>query len=195
MPRKRRSHRRRPRRREIIDLTLVEFLVTNDQKIFHSPEVDRILEEANPLLHARDGEAAEKLFRRALELEPDKPDLLNNLAASLSLQGCAAEALRLLERLHRRDPDYLFARTGLTLAAMRRGDLVRAAELLEPLYARRKFHKSEYDSLCATRIRLLLLQGDLLSAQTWFDMWEDCDPANPKLDFYRRLLDRPEEPK
>jgi tetratricopeptide (TPR) repeat protein len=182
-------HKRHPRRREIIDLTLVEFVVTDGQKIFHSPEVDRILGEANPLLRARDGQAAEKLFRQALELEPDKPDLLNNLAASLSLQGREAEALRLLEQLHRRDPDYLFARGGLAQDAMRRGDLRQAAERLEPLYERSEFHKSEYDSLCAAQISLLLLQGDRHSVQVWFNMWEDCDLDNPNLDFYRRLLE------
>jgi len=121
-------------------------------------------------------------------LEPDKVDLLNNLAASLSLQDREAEATLLLEILHYQHPDYLFARTGLAKAAMRNGDLDKAQALLEPLYQRRKFHVSEYDSLCATQIDLLLLQNDRISANAWFKMWEDCNPENPKLGFYHNLL-------
>ena len=55
MPRKRRSLHKAARRREVLDLTVVEFLVTNGQKIFHSPVVDQILEQATPLLRAGDG--------------------------------------------------------------------------------------------------------------------------------------------
>lgn len=190
MPRKRRPSHRSPRRREVFDVTMVEFLVTNEQKIFHSPAVDQILDQATPLLRARDGLGAEILYRQALQLEPDKPDLLNNLAVSLQLQGRQAEAIALLEVLHYQHPDYLFARTGLAKAAMKNGDLEQAQALLEPLYERRKFHYSEFDALCATQIDLLLLQDDRRSAQNWFDLWEDCNPENPKLDFYRQLLKR-----
>jgi tetratricopeptide (TPR) repeat protein len=190
MPRKRRSFHKGFQRREVFDLTLVEFLVTNEQKIFHSPAVDLILEQATPLLKAGDGQAAEKLYRQALELEPHKPDLLNNLAMSLSLQGRREEAILLLEVLHYQHPDYLFARTGLAKATMQNNDLERAQALLEPLYERRKFHVSEFDALCATQIDLLLLQNDRLSAKNWFEMWENFNPKNPKLDFYRQLLKR-----
>jgi tetratricopeptide (TPR) repeat protein len=188
MPRKRRSSPKAPHHRDIFDLTKVEFLVTNEQKVLHSPAVDHILDQASPLLRAGDGEGAERLFRQALELEPNKVDLLNDLAASLSLQGRQAEAILLLEVLYYQHPDYLFARTGLAKVAMQKGDLERAQALLEPLYKRRKFHVSEYDALCATQIDLLILQNDRLSAQTWFDMWKDCNPQNPKLDYYRRVL-------
>jgi hypothetical protein len=94
----------------------------------------------------------------------------------------------LLEILHYQHPDYLFARTGLARVAMREGDLDKAQALLEPLYQRRKFHVSEYNSLCATQIDLLLLQNDPISANAWFRMWEECNPENPKLSFYRNLL-------
>ena len=187
MPRKRRSSKA-PESKKTMDLTLIKFLVTNKQKISHSPAVDQILDRATPLLRAGDGKGAERLFRQALVLEPNKVDLLNNLAASLSLQGREAEATLLMEVLHYQHPDYLFARTGLAKAAMRKGDLRQAQALLEPLYQQRKFHVSEYDALCATQIDLLLLQNDHISAKTWFKMWEACNPENPKLNPYRTLF-------
>lgn len=188
MPRKRRSSHKARRHQEVFNPTPVEFQVTDEQKIFHSSVVDQILEQAARLLHARDGPAAERLLRQALELEPDKPDLLNNLAVSSSLQGREAEAVSLLEVLHYQHPDYLFARTGLAKVAMQNGNLERAQDLLEPLYERRKFHVGEFDSFCSTQIDLLLLQHDRLSAQNWFDKWEDCNPQSPELNFYRKFL-------
>jgi tetratricopeptide (TPR) repeat protein len=175
-------------RRPVIDMTLVEFLVSNEQKIFHMPEVDKILDKATPFLRARNGVAAEPLFRQAVRLEPDKPDLLNNLATSLSLQDKTEEAMAIMEQLHRRFPDYLFARTALARAAAQQHDFERAEGLLEPLYARRKFHYSEWNSLCATTIGLLMIEGDLDSSQAWFDMWEDSNPNNPDLETYRHML-------
>ena len=187
MPHKHRSSKA-AESKKTMDLTLVKFRVTNKQKISHSPAVDRILDRATPFLRSGDGEGAERLFRQALALEPNKVDLLNNLAASLSLQGREAEATLLMEVLHYQHPDYLFARTGLAKAAMRKGDLQQAQALLEPLYQRRKFHVSEYDALCATQIDLLLLQNDPISAKTWFKMWEACNPENTRLNPYRTLF-------
>jgi hypothetical protein len=61
---------------------------------------------------------------------------------------------------------YLFSRTTLARHAMELDDLQKAADLLEPLLEYRKSHFSEFDSLCATQIELLLRQGALLSART-----------------------------
>lgn len=175
-------------KRFVTDLRFVNFLVNNDPKTFHTPEVDKLADKAAPLLRERNGPAAERLYRKALALERGQPDLLNNLAASLMLQNREIEGKAVLETIHLLFPDYLFARTGLASIAIRTGDLERAADLLEPLFERREFHYSEFDSLCSAQIELLVMHSELSSAIVWFKMWEDCNPKNPKLDFYRRLL-------
>jgi len=133
-------------KRFFADLRDHDFLVTNEQKMFHSPEVERLTDEAAPLLREKNGLAAERLYRQALILEPGKPDLLNNLACSLIYQNRSIEAQAVFNTIHLLFPDYLFARTGLASIAARAGDLVRAETLLEPLFERRKFHYSEFDS-------------------------------------------------
>ena len=85
-------------------------------------------------------------------------------------------------------PDYLFARTSLATIAMRAGHYTRASELLAPLFSRRKFHMSEFDALCAALIEFSLLTQQDHAARLWFDTWSEPDPKNPKLDFYRELL-------
>jgi tetratricopeptide (TPR) repeat protein len=172
----------------VSDLRSVNFRVSNEQRIFHSPEVEKLTDEARELRVSGNGSAAEKLYRQALALEPIQPDLLNNLASLLLLQDRNREAQSLTETIHLLFPDYLFARTSLASDAIRAGNLELAANLLEPLFERRDFHYSEFDSLCIAQIELLAMKGELSSASDWLKMWEDCNPKHPSLGFYRRLL-------
>lgn len=172
----------------VIGRRSINFLVSNEQKTFHTPEVEKLTDEARALLHARNGQAAERLYRQALALEPGQSDLLNNLAASLLIQNRKTEGKAVLETIHLLFPDYLFARTGLASIAVREGDLERAADLLEPLFERRDLHYSEFDSICMSQIELLIMQNELVATKEWFKIWEDCNPKNPKLDSYRHLL-------
>jgi len=173
-----------------VELLQATFTVTNQQKIYHTPEVERIMEEAMPLLRAEKCAQAEKLFRRAITLEPLQPDLLNNLASSLTLQGREADGMRLIETVHILFPDYLFARTSLAVLAMRADNYERASELLAPLFSRREFHISEFNALCSALIEFSIFTKHYHSARIWFETWSNPDPKNPKLDFYRKLLQK-----
>lgn len=186
MPRKRKTSSP-PIGAELLQAT---FIVTNKQKIFHTPEVERIMEEAMPLMRAEKGAQAEQLFRRAITLEPVQPDLLNNLASSLTLQGRDAEGIRIIETVHILFPDYLFARTSLATIAMRAGNYAQASKLLAPLFLCREFHVSEFNALCSALIEFSFCTKRYHSARLWFDVWSNPDPKNPKLDFYRELLQK-----
>ena len=173
-----------------VELLRSTFVVNNTTKIFHTPAVDKIMDEAMPLLHAGKGAQAEILFRKALTLEPVKPDLLNNLAQALELQGLVDDGLCISEAILILFPDYLFARAALALAAMHDGDYEDALELLTPLFSRREFHISEYNVLCSALIEFSLLTKQYHSARVWFDTWSQPDPKNPRLDFYRETLQK-----
>ena len=173
-----------------VELLRSNFVVNNTTKIFHTPAVDKIMDEAMPLLHAGKGAQAETLFRKALTLEPVQPDLLNNLAQALELQGLKEDGLCISETILILFPDYLFARAVLAIAAMRDGDYEDALELLTPLFSRREFHISEYNVLCSALIEFSLLTKQYHSARVWFATWSQPDPKNPRLDFYRELLQK-----
>jgi tetratricopeptide (TPR) repeat protein len=184
MPRKRKTSL------QIIGVELLQsnFIVNNTTKVFHTPAVEKIVDEAMPLLRAGKGTQAEVLFRKALTLEPVTPDLLNNLAQALELQGLVDDGLCISETILILFPDYLFARATLATASMRDGDYEDALELLTPLFSRREFHISEYNSLCSVLIEYSLLTENYHAARIWFDAWSGPDPKNPKLDIYRELL-------
>ena len=181
---------RRKASKDIIAITRqANFIISNVQTTFHSPAVDEIMDQAMPLFRNQQCAQAEPLFRQALEIEPDRPDLLNNLAGCLRGQNRQAEATRILEALHAQFPDYLFACTALASLAIEAGEYVRAVELLEPLIERQKFHISEFNALSSTQIDLMLAMNDRASARSWYNMWAECDPQNPRLNPYRWLQD------
>ncbi len=148
------------------------------------------MDEAMPLLRAEKGAQAEHLFRRAITLEPVQPDLLNNLATSLTIQGRDADGVCVTETVHILFPDYLFARTSLATITMRAGNYERASKLLAPLFSRREFHISEFNALCSALIEFSIFTKQYHSARIWFDTWSNPDPKNTKLDFYRELLQK-----
>lgn len=80
--------------------------------------------------------------------------------------------------------------TSLATIAMRAGQCARASELLAPLFSRREFHISEFHALYAALIVFSLLTQQGRSARIWFDTWSKPDSKNPKLDFYRELLQK-----
>jgi tetratricopeptide (TPR) repeat protein len=172
------------------ELLQSNFIVNNTTKVFHTPTVKKIVDEAMPLLRAKKGAQAEILFRKALMLEPVQPDLLNNLAQALEIQGLVDDGLCICETILILFPDYLFARATLATAAMREGDYEDALELLTPLFARREFHISEYNSLCSVLIEYCLRTENYHRARIWFDTWSAPGPKNPKLDIYRELLQK-----
>jgi len=173
-----------------VELLRSTFVVNNTTKVFHTPAVDKIMDKAMPLLHAGKGAQAEVLFRKALTLEPVTPDLLNNLASSLVIQEHDDDGLRITEAVHILFPDYLFARISLAILAMRDGDYEDASDLLAPLFLRREFHVSEFNSLCSAAIEFSLLTKQYHAARVWLDTWSQPDPKNPRLDFYRELLQK-----
>lgn len=151
----------------------------------HSPRVEKWLRTALKLSRQGEHRQAEVLLKQALQNEADSPDLLYNLAAVYQYQGRFDEADALVEQVHERFPDYLFARTGLAQVCINRGDLPRARQLLQPLLERRRMGLSEFDAFCAAHVDLYLAEGDAKLAGAWFGAWESTNPENPKLALYR----------
>jgi tetratricopeptide (TPR) repeat protein len=132
------------------------------------PELNALVYEGMQALNAGDGVRAEALLRRVLELDPDAPDLLNNLAAAYTLQGRMAEGDELIRSIHERFPDYLFGPANLAGLYVRQGELGKARALVEPLLSRRKMHTTEFAALCMAMIDILVAEGERKSARAWW---------------------------
>jgi len=172
------------------ELLLLGFEIHGEPLTQHQPPVEQWALDAMQALRDGDFIEAERLLKQALEIEPDEPDLLNNLAAAYDRQGRTVESQALLRQVHEQYPDYLFARTGLARLHVQNGQLAEARAMLEPLWAKKRWHFSEYASFCSAHIELLLAEGNREAAQSWLDMWADANPDHPDLPRYRDLLGR-----
>lgn len=170
------------------EVRLVSYDIHDEPLTRHSAEVEQWHAEAHEALNEGDGERAERLLERALQIEPDDPSLLYNLSVAYTVQQRDEEAEALLRDLHRRDPDYLFARVGLARRYLQRGEIDEGKALLDPLRSRRRFHFAEFNVFCMAQIDLHLAEGNQEAAESWLDMWADSDPDYPALDIYRRRL-------
>ncbi len=156
----------------------------------HRPQVERLIEQALEHMHAERMAPAEALLQQALALEPDAPDLQNNLAATYATHGRQAEAEALWQAVYEKNPDYLVARIALARAAALRGDAPKARELLDPLLARRRMHFSEFAAVAGAQIDTALADGNPEEARSWLQMWEKAVPDDPRVETYRGEIRR-----
>lgn len=164
------------------DTLLLEFQVTFEPIDDTSGPAQELIESASDAMYEGDYQRAEETLKHALVLEPDSPAAMNNLAAAYSAQGRAKESEDLIRAIHARFPDYFFGIVNVANLAIRDGQLDRAREMLAPLMALGKYHISQFKSLCTAQIQLLLAYGNLDSARSWLEMWEEIDPDDRSLD-------------
>jgi tetratricopeptide (TPR) repeat protein len=154
----------------------------------HSPQVAEWMQDAVLALRERDVQQAEPLLRKALAEEPDKPDLLNNLAVVYELRGQYQEKEALIQQIHERYPDYFFGRVNMARQYTRDGVYERARLLLDPLLRQNRMHTSEFVALCAAEIELHLAQGNVDVARSWFNFWDSTHLPDSQIEQYRPRL-------
>jgi len=149
------------------------------------PGVLRLMEQAMNALHSADGSKAEGLLRKALEIQPEEPSLLNNLAASLQMQKKMAEANLLADTIAEKFPNYFFGQVIAVRRALQAGDLERAQTIIDRMMKKKELHVTEFGALCGCQIDLLIADEKPEGAVSWFGMWEQGYPEDPALEHYR----------
>jgi len=172
------------------EVLLLGFEIHGEALRQHSSRVERWMNEAIMALNRGDGNRAESLLLKALEVEPGMPDILNNLATTYGLQGREREGEAILRQLLEEHPDYLFARTMLARLSIEQGEIEEAESLLDPLMSRRRFHFAEFSTYSATMIQLYLAKGQPERARSWLEMWASVAPDDPALAYWQEELDQ-----
>ncbi len=170
------------------DILLLDFELNDEPTVKHGPRVEKLQAEAVAALHENDIVSAEPLLRQALELEPEAPDVLYNLAGLHELQGQRDQADSLLRQIIARHPDETLARTGLARVFLLRGQVEEAEELLKPVLSHKRFNILEFGAFCSAQIELWLAKNKPEGARSWLQMWESIDQDNPQLAQYRARL-------
>jgi tetratricopeptide (TPR) repeat protein len=173
------------------ELMLIAYEFHGDPTAQHSRQVMHWLDEALDLLRTgsnSQAKDAEKLLLKALELEPDSPDLLNNLALSYFNQNRETEGYNLICDVAERFPDYVFAHAIAAKKCIEKGDFETAESLLHPFISRDRFHFLEFSSFCDAHVELLVAQKKPDVARSWLNIWEKADPENPGLEYWKLRL-------
>src|SRR5262245_16412837 len=156
-----------------------------------APKVERLSLKGMEEIKSGDPVEGERLIRQAIELEPNNPSLLSNLAAAYSRLGKVEEVRNLITEIRQRFPDYFFGITNEALMLARHGKPDEAEEMLKPLLQRKRLHVTELASLCRAQIEIAIARRKHKAAQSWIQMWESFDPDNPTLEILRSQVERP----
>ncbi len=176
------------------DIMLIAYEFHETPPYNHSRNVETWLRETLALLgqgEPKAAEQAEQLMKKALEVEPDAPDLLNNLAAAYSVQGRTDESHALIRQITEQFPDYVYAKVSLARLHIRQGDFDAADALLKPMISRKRFHISDFGVFSSAYIELLIAKDQPDGAQAWLNVWEGIDPEHPDLLSWKRRLSHP----
>lgn len=167
---------------------LLGFEIHEEATRVHQSQVEDLGREAMEALRDDRAREAEHLLKRALEIEPDALDLLNNLATAHRLQGRSDDWKRLVQQIHRRDPEYLFGRVNMALLHLEAGEVEEAKEMVATLLERQRFHRSEFAAMAQIQIELCKAQGQEDGARRWLEMWKCVDPDDPNVQRCQRHL-------
>jgi tetratricopeptide (TPR) repeat protein len=161
-------------------------------KIKNMPrKAEELAEQALYALNEKDSERAQALLEQALNLWPNDPSLLNNLALAYHRQGQIEKAFETMRSLRAKYPDYFFGIISSANMAALAGDVEQAHELLNGLMQRKKMHTSEFAALCSAQIQIALKEKNREVARSWVEAWKRVDPDNPTLEIFRREVESP----
>ena len=174
------------------DILHMGFEITGDAQpsVPHSHKVEQLVINAVLAIHDGKLDHAEELLKQAIQIEPESPDVLNNLAGVYNMTNREKEARELIFDLHRRFPDYFFGITNVAQILAHDGKPEEAEEILKPLLALKQLHTSEFSALCQAQIQMWLAKNNPDGARSWLQMWEQIDPAHPMIETYRQRVEK-----
>ena len=175
---------------EWTDMLLIGFELHGEQVIRHSAPVERIMVEAGEAMWQDEAERAERLWKQALKLEPDKPDILYNLARAYALQDRLDESHALVDEVRQRFPDYLFGQIDQVRWLTTEKRYEEGQAILDQLMTRKRWHFSEFAAFVGAQIELHLAEGNRGAAKSWLEMWKQAEPDHPSLEYFEKQLGR-----
>ncbi len=169
------------------EVQLRQYEITEEDEVAYAPEVADLLNEGLEAFTQDNLKRAERLFKRAIALEPRAKEGYNNLGTLYARRGDHERARQMFRAALEIDPTYVFPRANLALYLLDEGDIEGAEEMLAPLaevtrfrphemafysyiQARLSMYKEEYEAARrALKIALEILPGydpaeDLLEA-------------------------------
>jgi tetratricopeptide (TPR) repeat protein len=156
----------------------------------YSSQVMALHAQGMQALQAGDLALAEKRLRRAIELEPNAPDIHNNLATVYSRREEHDRAKELYRKAIELDPLYVVPRLNLNRYLLDDGDIEGAIAMLAPLAEATHFGTRDMALYSFAQARILIAQEEYRRAEEMLEhaleMWPEYEEARDWLDWLRR---------
>ncbi len=176
---------------EWIDVNFMGFKITGEpvyDKIYPmKPQATELLAEGIEAIFANKIELAEQYYKKALEIEPEHPVLLNNLLMIKEKKGEKFDMKKEAEELHNRFPEYLFPAVTVGRLELRDGNVEKAKEIADKLQEDRdEWHIHEFKFWSNLQIEICVEQKLFEGARSWLNQmrqteesfdYEDIDEA------------------
>jgi len=151
------------------------------------PSARNLMEEAIEAIREGNGKKAESHLRKAIEIQPNEPSLLNNLAVSLQLQRKTSEANALADQIEKDFPDYFFGQLIAARKSILAKDFNKTKIILDKLIKKDKLHITEFSAFCSCQIDFHIADKNIEGAISWLQIWEKVYPEDPSLKKYHEL--------
>ena len=136
----------------------------------HPPKVHTLLEKALKKIaldSTKAAQTAEALIQEALDICPDDPLLLNNLAVAYEIQERYEEAEQLTLSLIENHPDDVMGCISMMQIYLNKGDMEAAASVCQPILKRQQFTVDEFASFALGYSNFLVQKGERDIARRW----------------------------
>lgn len=171
------------------DLQTIDFEICFDPMREESdPLVQRLMQRAHDEMKKGNYKKSETLWVQTLEKSPNDPSLHFNLAVCRSKMDVECDMNDAISEIHRRWPDYSFARMVCAINLATGGKTSEARELIEPIMACKKLHFTEFRQLCSCQVEIACQEEKLELARSWLQMARHVLPDD--MEFLRSLENR-----
>lgn len=152
------------------DVQLRGYEISGQRATPYSEEAARALNEGTRALKQGNADKAQRLFQRALELEPRAKEAYNNLGAIHARRQEHERAKEMYRAALEIDPLYVFPRCNLTTYLLDEDDLEGAIATLKPLADVSRFQPQEMAFYSYVQARIALYQEEYDQARDLLEM-------------------------
>ena len=173
------------------DITLFSATIHRNTQVINNAAFVDLMNKGYIAMQHGDFESAVPVFRKCVELEPNSPSAMHNLAGAM-LAGRDGDswnqAEKMVREIHERFPDYFFGRTSLAQIEIRAGNLARAKDLLTPLHDLDSMHVSEAMGYFTVSLELALAHKQIEGAEASLRMMKSIEPDDSRIELYEHRI-------
>jgi tetratricopeptide (TPR) repeat protein len=168
------------------EVQLRQYEISDEPRSEYAPKVALLMNKGLKAFQQDDYEAAENLFRQALDLDPQAKEACNNLGTIYTRWGEHTRAREVFQAALDIDPLYVLPRCNLAAYLLDEDDAEGAIAMLAPLANVTRFHPQEMAFYSYTQARVSIHQEDYEAArnalQAALEVWPGYEVAKELLE-------------